>query len=48
MATRYSVACDDEQARAIRHLSHRYGISEEEVIQQLVDLGLEEIEEQAT
>jgi 2-iminoacetate synthase ThiH len=45
MATRFTVACDDEQARAIRHLSRRYGISEEEVLAQLVDLGLESIEE---
>jgi hypothetical protein len=45
MATRFAVDLDDDQARAIRHLSQRYGISEEAVIEQLLDLGLEEIEE---
>jgi len=48
MVTRFTVACDDDQARAIRNLSRRYDISEEEVLQQLVDLGLEALEEQTT
>lgn len=47
MAARYTVECDDDQARAIRHLSHRYGISEAAVISQLLDTALEEIEEEA-
>lgn len=45
MSTRYTVVCDDDQARAVTHLAHRYGLSEEEVIQQLIDLGLEAAEE---
>ncbi|WP_226011006.1 ribbon-helix-helix protein, CopG family [Halomicrobium salinisoli] len=45
MPTRYTVACDDEQARAVERLAHRYGISEEAVVEQLIDLGLESIEE---
>jgi len=45
MSTRFTVACDDGQARAIEVLARRYGITEEEVIQQLIELGLEDIEE---
>jgi len=45
MSTRYTVVCDDDQARAVSRLAHRYGITEEEVVQQLIDLGLEACEE---
>lgn len=45
MPTRFDVACDDEQAQAVSQLAHRYGITEEEVIKQLIDLGLESVEE---
>jgi len=45
MSTRYTVVCDDDQARAVSRLAHRYGITEEEVIAQLIDLGLESAEE---
>jgi hypothetical protein len=41
MPTRYTVVCDDDQARAVGRLAHQYGITEEEVVQQLIDLGLE-------
>ncbi|WP_336337625.1 CopG family transcriptional regulator [Haloarcula brevis] len=41
MARRYTVVCDDDQARVIETLARRYGITEEEVLAQLVDLGLE-------
>lgn len=41
MPTRFTVVCDDEQVHAVRRLAHRYGISEEEVLKQLIDLGLE-------
>ncbi|WP_254272381.1 CopG family transcriptional regulator [Haloarcula marina] len=44
MATRYTVVCDDGQARAIGVLARRYGITEEEVLKQLIDLGLEDVE----
>lgn len=47
MPTRFAIACDDEQARAVTRLAHRFDISEEEVIKQLVDLGLESLEETA-
>ncbi|NLV09642.1 MULTISPECIES: CopG family transcriptional regulator [Halomicrobium] len=45
MPTRYTVVCDDDQARAVSRLAHRYGITEEEVLEQLLDLGLEAAEE---
>lgn len=45
MSTRYTVVADDDQAREISRLAHRYGITEEEVLTQLIDLGLEAIEE---
>jgi hypothetical protein len=45
MPTRYTVVCDDDQAQAVGRLAHRYGITEEAVLQQLIDLGLEATEE---
>lgn len=45
MSTRFTVVCGDDQARAIQVLARRYGITEEEVLQQLIELGLEDIEE---
>ena len=46
MTTRYSVVCDDDQARAVRSLARRYGITEEEVLTQLIELGLEAVDGQ--
>ncbi|GGK68413.1 MULTISPECIES: CopG family transcriptional regulator [Haloarcula] len=46
MARRFTIVCDDEQARIIETLARRYGITEEEVLSQLVDLGLEARDEQ--
>ncbi|MFB6074670.1 MAG: CopG family transcriptional regulator [Haloarculaceae archaeon] len=45
MPTRYTVVCDDGQAREVERLARQYGITEEEVLQQLLDLGLESLEE---
>ena len=45
MSTRFTVACEDDQARAIEQLARRYGISEEDVVRQLIEVGLEDIEE---
>ncbi|MFC6863858.1 CopG family transcriptional regulator [Halomicroarcula sp. GCM10025817] len=45
MPTRFTVVCDDDQARAVEMLARRYGITEDEVLQQLIDLGLESLEE---
>lgn len=47
MSTRFAVACDEEQAEAVTRLAHRYGITEEAVVKQLIDLGLESLEEEA-
>lgn len=45
MPTRFTVVCDDDRARAIQSLAREYDITEEEVLRQLVDLGLEDVEE---
>lgn len=45
MPTRFAVECDEEQAREVTRLAHRYGITEAEVIEQLIDLGLESLDE---
>jgi len=45
MPTRFAVVCEDEQAAAVSRLAHRYGITEEEVLCQLIDLGLDAAEE---
>ena len=45
MSTRYTVVCEDGQARAIEVLARRYGITEEEVVKQLIEVGLEDVEE---
>jgi hypothetical protein len=46
MARRFTVVCDDDQARVVETLARRYGITEEEVLTQLVELGLEARDEQ--
>lgn len=47
MSNRFAIACDDDQAQEVTRLAHRFGITEEEVIKQLIDLGLESLEETA-
>lgn len=44
MPTRYTVVCDDDRARAIADLAQEYDITEEEVLRQLVDLGIDQID----
>jgi hypothetical protein len=44
MPTRYTVVCDDDVARDVESLAAEYGLTEEEVLRQLVDLGLEEVD----
>ena len=46
MPTRYTLVCDEEQAREVGRLAKEYDLTEEEVLRQLVDLGLEEVGEQ--
>lgn len=43
MATRYTVVCDDDLAREVETLAREYDLTEEEVIRQLIDLGMEEL-----
>jgi predicted transcriptional regulator len=44
MPTRYTVICDDESAREIEQLARQHDLPEGEVLQQLIDLGLDSIE----
>lgn len=41
---RYHLECDGELASRIEGLATRYGLTEEEVVGQLVEVGLEELE----
>lgn len=41
MPTRYTVVCDDELARTIETLAREYETTEEDVLLQLIDLGLD-------
>ncbi len=45
MPTRFNVVCEDDQAGAIQALAREYDITEEEVLRQLLELGLAEIED---
>jgi len=47
MPTRYTVVCDDDLARDVERLAREYDLTEEEVLRQLVDVGLGELEEEA-
>lgn len=44
---RYCFECDAEVAQRIEGLATKYGLTEEKVLEQLVEVGLEEIEEDA-
>ncbi|MDG5777342.1 ribbon-helix-helix protein, CopG family [Haloarculaceae archaeon H-GB2-1] len=44
MPTRFSVVCDDDLAREIRSLAREYDVTEEEVLRQLIDVGIESLE----
>lgn len=46
MPTRFTVVCDDERAREVRRLAGKKGLTEEEVLRQLVDLGMESLEKE--
>jgi hypothetical protein len=41
---RYSLECDGPLARRIERLATEYGMTEEEVLEQLVEVGLEELD----
>lgn len=40
----YSFVCDDRTSERIDGLAVRYGLTPQEVLEQLVDVGLEELE----
>ncbi|MCU4717740.1 CopG family transcriptional regulator [Halapricum hydrolyticum] len=44
MPTRYTVVCDDDLSRAVEQLAHKNDLTEEEVLRQLLDIGLETLE----
>lgn len=45
MPTRYTLVCDDEHARQVSRLARENGLTEEAVLRQLVDIGLDSLEE---
>jgi predicted transcriptional regulator len=47
MATRFTVVCDDDLAREVEILAREFDLTEEEVIRQLIDLGMNEVDEEA-
>jgi len=44
---RFTLVCDDRQARRIEGLAARYGLTEREVLRQLLDLGLDSLDPEA-
>ncbi|PSQ35612.1 CopG family transcriptional regulator [Halobacteriales archaeon SW_10_66_29] len=48
MPTRFTIVCDDGRAREIRRLARKFDLTEEETLRQLVELGLENLDEEAS
>lgn len=48
MPTRFTVVCDDDMARQVTAMAREYDLTEEEVLRQLIDLGIEQASENAT
>jgi len=44
MPTRFSVVLDDDLTREIETLARQYDLTEEEVLRQLLDLGLDSLD----
>lgn len=44
MPTRYTVVCDDDLAARVESLAREYDLTEEEVIRQLLDVGMEHLD----
>jgi predicted DNA-binding protein len=42
---RLTVLCEERQAERVQRLATRYGVTEQEVVRQLIDAGLEHIDE---
>ena len=47
MPTRFTVVCDDDLAREVETLAREFDLTEEEVLRQLIDLGMAEVDEEA-
>lgn len=43
MTTRFTVVCDDDLAAEVQSLAREYDLTEEEVLRQLIDLGMDEL-----
>jgi predicted transcriptional regulator len=47
MPTRFTFVCDDDLAREVELLAREFDLTEEEVLRQLIDLGMDEVDEEA-
>ena len=43
MPSRYTLVCGDDLAAEVNRLAREHGLTEEEVLRQLIDLGLESL-----
>ncbi|MFC7073439.1 CopG family transcriptional regulator [Halovenus rubra] len=46
MDVRYTLVCDDDVSQQVSALAREHGVTEEEVLRQLVDIGLDTITEE--
>lgn len=46
MPTHYTFVCDDTQSREIQRLARENNVTEEEVLRQLVDMGITTLNEE--
>lgn len=47
MPRKYSVVCGDSLAAEVEDLAREYGLSEQEVLRQLIENGLETVDDRA-
>ncbi|NIB99815.1 CopG family transcriptional regulator [Halobacterium sp. R2-5] len=47
MPRKYSVVCGDSLANEVENLAREYGLSEQEVLRQLIENGLEAVDDSA-
>lgn len=45
MTRRFSFVCDDDLADRVQSIARRYGVSEQEALRQVIETGLDEVEE---
>ena len=46
MNSRYTVVCDEDLSRGVQHVARKYELTHEEAVRQLVEVGLEHLEEE--